>query len=104
MLKARTVQSEETRQHLREAHQRVMSVATVQQQLQPSGLGDLIEAVRQPSKLDDRSQRPAFAPRAGRDRHRGIQSGGEPRARYHRARDQRPLSMRSPRITRVRSW
>jgi len=29
MLKARTVQSEETRQHLRDAHQRVMSVATV---------------------------------------------------------------------------
>ncbi len=45
MLKARTVQSEETRKHLRDAHQRVMSVATVQQQLQlqPSGLGDRIE-------------------------------------------------------------
>ena len=39
LLKARTVKSEETRQHLRDAHQRVMSVATVQQQLQPSGLG-----------------------------------------------------------------
>jgi PAS domain S-box-containing protein len=43
MVKARTAQSEETRQHLRDAHQRVMSVATVQQQLQPSGLGDRIE-------------------------------------------------------------
>ena len=33
LLKAKTVQSEETRLHLRDAHQRVMSVATVQQQL-----------------------------------------------------------------------
>ena len=39
LLKARTVQSEETRSHLRDAHDRVMSVATVQQQLQ--GLGDM---------------------------------------------------------------
>ena len=31
LLKARTVQSEETRLHLQDAHQRVMSVATVQQ-------------------------------------------------------------------------
>jgi len=43
MLKARTVQSEETRMHLQDAHRRVMSVATVQQQLQASGLGDSIE-------------------------------------------------------------
>ncbi len=35
LLKAQTVQSEETRLHLRDAHQRVMSVATVQQQLRP---------------------------------------------------------------------
>src|SRR6266496_4572932 len=33
LLKARTVQSEETRLHLRDAHERVMSLATVQQQL-----------------------------------------------------------------------
>jgi chemotaxis protein methyltransferase CheR len=33
MLKARLVTSEETRQHLRDAHQRVMSVATVQSHL-----------------------------------------------------------------------
>jgi PAS domain-containing protein len=38
LLKARTVQSEEIRLHLRDAHQRVMSVATVQQQLHASGL------------------------------------------------------------------
>ena len=53
MLKARTAQSEETRQHLRDAHQRVMSVATVQQQLQPSGLGDRIEVGSYLSKLCD---------------------------------------------------
>ena len=43
LLKARTVQSEETRLHLHDAHQRVMSVATVQQQLQASRHGDTIE-------------------------------------------------------------
>ena len=40
LLKARTVQSEETRRHLQDAHQRVLTVATVQQQLEASGLGD----------------------------------------------------------------
>jgi len=40
LLKARTVKSEETRQHLRDAHDRVMSVAAVQQHLQ-SHLGDV---------------------------------------------------------------
>jgi two-component sensor histidine kinase len=43
LLKARTVQSEETRRHLQDAHQRVMSVATVQEQLRGTGLGDRIE-------------------------------------------------------------
>jgi len=43
MLKARKVQSEETRLHLRDAHQRVMSVAAVQEQLQAPGHGDAIE-------------------------------------------------------------
>lgn len=43
LLKARTVQSEETRLHLQDAHQRVMSVATVQQQLHASGLNERIE-------------------------------------------------------------
>jgi len=42
LLKARTVQSEETRLHLQDAHQRVMSVATVQQQLHASGLNERI--------------------------------------------------------------
>ncbi len=40
LLKARTVQSEETRTHLRDAHQRVMSVAAVQQQLLATSPGD----------------------------------------------------------------
>jgi two-component sensor histidine kinase len=44
LLKAQTVQSEETRQHLREAHERVMAVATVQEQLHPSPFGLQIEA------------------------------------------------------------
>src|ERR1700681_1533309 len=43
LMKARTVQSEETRLHLHDAHQRVMSVAAVQQQLQASGHGAPIE-------------------------------------------------------------
>jgi PAS domain S-box-containing protein len=43
LLKSRTVQSAETRLHLRDAHQRVMSVATVQQQLQSSERVEPIE-------------------------------------------------------------
>jgi chemotaxis protein methyltransferase CheR len=43
LLKARTVQSEETRLHLQDAHQRVMSIAAVQQQLQPSRHREPIE-------------------------------------------------------------
>jgi chemotaxis protein methyltransferase CheR len=42
LLKASTVQSEETRQHLQDAHKRVMSVAAVQQHLRPSGRGEPI--------------------------------------------------------------
>jgi chemotaxis protein methyltransferase CheR len=42
-LKARAVKSEETRLHLEEARQRVMSVAAVQQQLLASGHGAQIE-------------------------------------------------------------
>jgi two-component sensor histidine kinase len=42
-IKARAVKSEETRLHLNDAHQRVMSVAAVQQQLLASGHGAAIE-------------------------------------------------------------
>jgi len=41
MQSARKVQSEETRTHLFDAHQRVMSVASLQQQLAASQLGDV---------------------------------------------------------------
>jgi chemotaxis protein methyltransferase CheR len=53
LLKATTVQSEETRLHLQDAHQRVMSVATVQQQLRASGLNERIEIGPYLSKLCD---------------------------------------------------
>ena len=43
MLKARTVTSEETRQHLQDAHQRVMALAAVQGHLHKSERHDLIE-------------------------------------------------------------
>lgn len=39
MMKARTVESEETRRHLRDAHKRVMSVAAVQEHLHGSAVG-----------------------------------------------------------------
>ena len=53
LLKARTVQSEETRRHLQDAHQRVMSVATVQEQLRGTGHGDRIEIGPYLTKLCD---------------------------------------------------
>jgi PAS domain S-box-containing protein len=53
MLKARTVRSAETRLHLQDAHVRVMSVATVQQQLHASSHGGLIELGPYLSKLCD---------------------------------------------------
>jgi chemotaxis protein methyltransferase CheR len=43
LMKARTVQSEETRLHLRDAHKRVMSIAAVQKQLHASGANGSIE-------------------------------------------------------------
>jgi two-component system, sensor histidine kinase PdtaS len=39
---ARNVQSDETRTHLHDAHNRVMSIATVQKQLAASGAGDVV--------------------------------------------------------------
>jgi two-component sensor histidine kinase len=44
LLKAATVQSAETQQHLREAHERVLAIATVQEQLHPSAYGEQIDA------------------------------------------------------------
>jgi two-component sensor histidine kinase len=51
MLKARTVQSEETRRHLEEAHGRVMSVAAVQNHLHAAGQIGPIEMAPYLSKL-----------------------------------------------------
>ena len=51
MLKARTVQSEETRQHLQEAHSRVMSVAAVQNHLHAAGQFTSIEMAPYLSRL-----------------------------------------------------
>jgi two-component sensor histidine kinase len=43
LMKARTVQSEETRLHLQDAHKRVMSIAAVQKQLHASGANGSID-------------------------------------------------------------
>lgn len=51
LLKAHTVQSEETRRHLQDAHERVMSVASVQEQLHPTPFGAQIEARSYLTKL-----------------------------------------------------
>src|SRR6476661_7208058 len=42
LMKAKTVDSPETKLHLQDAHRRVMSIASVQQHLQASGKGDQI--------------------------------------------------------------
>lgn len=51
LIKARAVTSEETRHHLKDAHQRVLSVAEVQSQLHASGGVDQIEVGPYLSKL-----------------------------------------------------
>jgi two-component sensor histidine kinase len=51
MLKARAVTSDETRQHLQDAHRRVMSVAAVQQHLHASVRADSVEIAPYLSKL-----------------------------------------------------
>jgi two-component sensor histidine kinase len=51
LLKAKSVQSKETRQHLQDAHKRVMSVASVQQHLHASGTSGPIDIAPYLSKL-----------------------------------------------------
>jgi chemotaxis protein methyltransferase CheR len=51
LMKARTVDSAETRLHLQDAHRRVMSVASVQQHLQASGKGEQMAVGPYLSKL-----------------------------------------------------
>jgi two-component sensor histidine kinase len=53
MMKARLVTSAETRQHLEDAHRRVMSVATVQQHISAAGRSELVEIRRYLSNLCD---------------------------------------------------
>jgi chemotaxis protein methyltransferase CheR len=53
LMKARTVESEETRAHLQDAHKRVMSVAAVQQQLHGSGASGPIEMMPYLTRLCD---------------------------------------------------
>jgi two-component sensor histidine kinase len=53
MLKAQTVPSEETRRHLREAHDRVLAVATVQEHLNPTPFGEQIHVGRYLTRLCD---------------------------------------------------
>jgi chemotaxis protein methyltransferase CheR len=50
-MKARSVKSDETRQHLEDAHRRVMSVASVQQHLQAVGQAEQVEVGSYLSKL-----------------------------------------------------
>ncbi len=42
LIKAETVDSKESRSHLQDAHERILSIATVQQQLEPVGIGEEI--------------------------------------------------------------
>ncbi len=51
LMKSRTVKSEETRLHLKDAHERVMSVATVQKYLQPTSHGEATEVAPYLTKL-----------------------------------------------------
>ncbi|HEX4303600.1 MAG TPA: histidine kinase dimerization/phosphoacceptor domain -containing protein [Rhizomicrobium sp.] len=51
MLKARAVNSEETREHLQDAHRRVISVAAVQRHLHSTGRADLIDIAPYLTKL-----------------------------------------------------
>jgi two-component sensor histidine kinase len=51
LMKARTVQSEETRLHLHDAHSRVMSIAAVQEHLNASGAAVPVEITPYLSKL-----------------------------------------------------
>jgi two-component sensor histidine kinase len=51
LLKAQTVQSDETRRHLEDAHERVMAVATVQEQLRPTPFGTQVDVATYLTRL-----------------------------------------------------
>ena len=93
LMKARVVQSEETRFHLQDAHKRVLSIAAVQKQLHASGATGaieiapyLIKIVREPCELDDRRHPADLAESGWRRRQRHVPPGGEPRLDRDRTR------------------
>ena len=97
MLKARAVTSEETRQHLQDAHRRVMSVAAVQQHLHSSGRADVIEIAPYLTKLCDSlaesmigESRPATLTVDGRPGRGAVGRCRQPGPDRHRTGDQRP--------------
>lgn len=51
LIKAGIVESEDTRRHLKDTHERIMSIATVQRQLNPSALGERIPVAKYLSDL-----------------------------------------------------
>jgi two-component sensor histidine kinase len=65
LMKARSVKSDETRQHLEDAHRRVMSVASVQQHLRAVGNAEQVEVRSYLSKLCET----LAASMIGEDRH-----------------------------------
>ena len=95
LIKARTVQSEETRLQLEDAHQRVLSVAAVQQHLHVVGGGKPIEigtlpyqTMRNTGAIDDRRQPADLAQGRSRCRHRDIARRREHRPDRHRIGDE----------------
>ena len=97
LLKARTVLSEETRQHLKDAHLRVLSVAAVQRQLEPSKLNDLIEVGPYLTKLCEslatsmiRDDRPLFGRSSSRCRSGHVEPRRQPRVDHDRTCTQCP--------------
>ena len=97
LLKARTVRSEETRQHLEDAHRRVMSAAALQEHLQASNPGEEIEIGPYLSKLCETlaasmvgEDRPISVTVMAEGGTSDVQPGGEPRVDRHRIGHQRP--------------
>ena len=93
LMKARAVNSEETRLHLQDAHKRVMSVAAVQKQLHASGATGSVEivalslkVVRDSCNLDDRRHAADLVESGRRRRQCHIPSGRESRLDRDRTR------------------
>ncbi|MFZ1075010.1 MAG: histidine kinase dimerization/phosphoacceptor domain -containing protein [Minisyncoccia bacterium] len=63
ILKAETVESKESRRHLEDAHQRILSIATVEQQLDPVGIGEDVGISKYLQGLCDSLERSMIADR-----------------------------------------